>query len=403
MPSGILRASIALLLSLSLTGCIAPHPDRAKRLKAKQEAEAAQKSGAAAPSTTSTTGNTTPQPSSNADSAIPFLFPNPGPFKLVTDKDGNELWQARGDLGKFGGSLNLGAFGDGPKTFNTWDASDVESHGIGLVQNASLVDIDPWTGKATPKLCKSVEVSDEGRVVTFILRKGLKWSDGHPLTADDVVFTYGTLIKDGWGEGSSRDTMCSAEGFPEIVKVDDLTVKFVYKTPFSPLLLNLNAIVVGPKHILEPATQKGKDAFHPFWNVNADPKTFVGSGPFIVSKYIPGQRVEFRRNPHYAMVDAQGRRLPYLDKITISIVKEQPQEILKFLGKEIDLLDVRSVRGMDAAHLRSKEKQIDFSLFSLGPDDGTVFLMFNMCQRNRPKDGKPVSYTHLTLPTKRIV
>lgn len=390
MQKGILRASVALLMSLSLTGCIAPHPDRAKRLKAKQEAEAAQKAASADQKEQAAVKGTAPtSPANTAESSIPFLFPNPGPFKLVTNKDGEELWQARGDVGEFGGTLNLGAFGDGPKTFNTWDASDVESHGIGMVQNDSLVDIDPWTGKATPKLCKTVDVSDQGRVITFVLRKGLKWSDGHPLTADDVVFTFDTIVRNNWGEGSSRDTMCTPDDFPQIVKVDDLTVKFVYKKPFSPLLLNLNAIIVGPKHVLEPITKKGKNAFRPFWNVNADPKTFVGSGPFIVSKYIPGQRVEFKRNPHYAMVDAKGRRLPYLDKMTISIVREQPQEILKFLGKEIDLLDVRSVRGMDAALLRSKEKENNFTLYSLGPDDGTVYLMLNMCQRNRPKDGKP--------------
>lgn len=383
MQKGILQTSVAFLLSLSLTGCIAPHPDRAKRLKAKQEAEAAKKELAASQGTTPTSPSNTPE------SSIPFLFPNPGPFKLITNKDGEELWQARGEVGEFGGTLNLGAFGDGPKTFNTWDASDVESHGIGMVQNDSLVDIDPWTGKATPKLCKTVETSDAGKTVTFVLRKGLKWSDGHPLTADDVVFTFDTIVKNNWGEGSNKDTVCTTDDFPQIIKVDDLTVKFVYKKPFSPLLLNLNAVIVGPKHILEPVTKKGKNAFRPFWSVNADPKTFVGSGPFIISRYVPGQRVEFRRNPHYAMVDAKGRRLPYLDKITISIVKEQPQEILKFLGKEIDLLDVKSVRGMDAGNLRSKEKTNNFSLYSLGPDDGTVFLMFNMCQRNRPKDGKP--------------
>ncbi|MBK7839386.1 MAG: hypothetical protein IPJ49_17295 [Candidatus Obscuribacter sp.] len=71
---------------------------------------------------------------STQDEAVKFLFDNPGPYKLVTDKDGNELWQARGETGKFGGTLKLISFGAGPKTFNAWDASDVDSHGIGMIQ-----------------------------------------------------------------------------------------------------------------------------------------------------------------------------------------------------------------------------------------------------------------------------
>lgn len=325
---------------------------------------------------------------SEQDQSVKFLFANPGPFKLVTDKDGNELWQARGETGKFGGSLKLISFGAGPKTFNAWDASDVESHGIGMIQNDSLVDIDPWTGRPIPKLCKSVDVSKDGKVVTFVLRKGLKWSDGKPITADDVVFTFGTIIKDGFGEGSNKDTISVPEDYPTIKKLDELTTQFIFKKPFSPLLPNINACMLAPKHIFEPVVKKGHDAFRPFWNVNANLKGMVGSGPFILSEYVPGQRVEFKRNPYYHMVDKEGRRLPYLDKIVIAIVPDQGTMVMKFEGGEVDLLDVREVRGMDAARLRKQESEGNFTLRSLGPDDGTVFLMFNMAQRKNPATGK---------------
>ena len=326
--------------------------------------------------------------SNEGESKTRVLFADPGARKLVTDKDGNELWQARGDVGKFGGALRLAEFGAGPQTFNAWDAHDNTSHGIALVQFDSLVDYDPWTGKPIPKLAKSFAVSKDGRVVTFVLRKGLKWSDGAPLNADDVVFTFGKIIKDNYGISGARDTLCVGDDYPEVKKVDDLTVAFKFKNPFSPFLYNLNSATVAPKHILDPITRGTKEEFHKFWDINTDPKTLVGSGPFILDRYVIGQRYELKRNPNYSMVDSKGQRLPYLDKMSIEIVPEANTEIMKFLGGEIDLLDVKSVRGQDASMLKQKEKQLNFVLYNLGPDDGTYFLLLNLNGRKNPKTGK---------------
>lgn len=367
----LLPAALSILCSLSLAGCIAPAVKPPESEKPVVEAPADDTAGSA-----------------SGRSAKGFLFPDPGPFKLVTDKDGNELWQARGDLGDYGGTLKLVTFGTGPKTFNGWDASDVESHGIGMLQDDSLVDIDPWTGKPIPKLAKSFSLSPDCRTITFVLRKGLKWSDGQPLNADDIVFTFDKIIKEGFGEGSNKDSISVPGDYPVITKKDDLTVEFKFKKPFSPFLSNLNAIMIAPKHAMIDAVKKGQDYFHTFWNVNADPRKFVGCGPFIISSYVAGQRVEFKRNPNYHMIDKEGRRLPYLNGITIGIVPDQRTVLLKFLGNEVDLLDVKAIRGSDAYQMKSKAKRDNFTLRSLGSDDGTVFLAFNMCRRKNPKTGK---------------
>jgi peptide/nickel transport system substrate-binding protein len=109
----------------------------------------------------------------------------------------------------------------------------------------------------------------------------------------------------------------------------------------------------------------------------------------IVERYVAGQRLEFKRNPNYSFIDKEGRQLPYLDKMVIGIVPDQNTMIIKFLGDEIDLLDNRSVRGIDAALLKQREISGNFTMYNLGPDDGTMFLMFNLCQRKDPKTGKP--------------
>jgi len=376
----LIAALTCLVASSLLTACIAPRKAATNRVGIPTSSLA---TDPADPNSPTPVESSAQQPSGK----LTFLFPNPGPAKLVV-KDGVEYWQSRGEVGQFGGSLKLGSFGGGPKTFNPWEASDVESHGIGMLQFDSLVDFDPWTGKAIPKLAKSFTVSPDGRTIDFVMRKGLKWSDGHPLTADDAVFTYGNLIKNGFGETSSRDTISTPGDYPDVVKVGDDTVSFRFKKPFSPFLANLNAVMVAPKHIFEPMTKGSKADFHNFWNINSDPTTFVASGAMIVERYIPGQRLEFKRNPNYSFIDKEGRQLPYLDKMVIGIVPDQNTMIIKFLGEEIDLLDTRSVRGIDAALMKQRESSGNFTMYNLGPDDGTMFLMFNLCQRKDPKTGK---------------
>lgn len=143
----VLWAASSLFLSLSLSGCIMPPPKPGSKISdvlKVAELKESSKNSQESPQSQSK------EPSKSDDKPAPGLSElpaDPGPFKLIVDKEGRELWQARGELGKFGGTLRLSSFGDGPKTFNAWDASDVESHGIGLLQLNSLLDIVPLTGK----------------------------------------------------------------------------------------------------------------------------------------------------------------------------------------------------------------------------------------------------------------
>lgn len=359
--------SILLLVALTTTGCVR---------SAKQ--------------TTTTTTSTTP---STAPSGMVTTFPNPGPFKVVEVKqnDGTtiEFLQSRGEVGKFGGTMRLSTFGGDPKTFNPWVASDVESGGIGYLLFERLIDTDVWTGKPYPRLAKSIEVSPDHKTYTITLRRGLQWSDGHPMTADDVVYTFGTLVAQGYGNQSLRDTLSVYGKYPKVEKVDDLTVRFTTAVPFAPFLNSLTNVPVAPKHAVNAFLSSHKrEDFYGFWGKNSNPSTMVCSGRFKLDRYVPSQRLEFVRNDKYSMVDAQGQRLPYLDKFILMIVPDQNTMLLKFLAEEVDFLDIRSVRGADAAKLKQQEKQRNFSMYSLGPDDGTMFFMVNMCRRKNPKTGK---------------
>ncbi|MBX9877716.1 MAG: ABC transporter substrate-binding protein [Candidatus Obscuribacterales bacterium] len=326
--------------------------------------------------------------SSSKSLALESKYPDPGPFKLVTNSDGEELWQSRGETGKRGGTFTVSTFGSGPKTFNPWAAADVESDGIGYLMFEHLVDTDAWTGKPYGRLAKSIEISPDKKDYVITLRKGLTWSDGKPITADDVVFTMNTLIGKGFGNSSRRDVLSVYGKFPTTTKVDDLTVKIHTDVPFVPFLNSLSGVPIGPKHIVEPITKKNMKEFQSFWDVNCDPKTLVTSGRFKLLRYVPGQRAEFLRNEKYGMVDKEGTRLPYLDKFVYAIVPDQNTQILKFYAGELDLLDIRSVKGPDAALMKQREKTGNFTMHGLGPDDGTMFIMFNMNRRKDPESGK---------------
>jgi peptide/nickel transport system substrate-binding protein len=88
------------------------------------------------------------------------------------------------------------------------------------------------------------------------------------------------------------------------------------------------------------------------------------------------------------MVDKLNRRLPYLNKFVVLIVPDQNTQLLKFYAGDTDLLDIRAVRGGDAALVKQREKSGNFTMYNLGPDDGTIFLMFNLCRRKNSKTGK---------------
>lgn len=314
------------------------------------------------------------------------------PFKLVEINDPKyglqEVWQSRGEPGKYGGTLTMSTFGSGPKTFNCWAAADALSSGIaGELLYDSLIDTDVYTGETYPRLAKSIEIGPDKKTYTVKLRKGLRWSDGQPITADDVIFSVNTIVAKGFGNPSARDVLSAYDKFPTVEKIDDLTVRFHTQITFAPFLHGLSNIAIAPKHILEPVTKKPIAQFGEFWNINCKPETLVTSGPFRLSRYVPGQRVEFVRSDTYSWVDKENRKLPYLDKVVVAIVPDQNTEILKFYGHEIDMLDVNSVKGLDAALMKQREKSGNFTMYNLGPDDGKAFLMFNLNRRKTP-DGK---------------
>jgi len=305
-----------------------------------------------------------------------IISKSPGEYKTV-EINGVEYKQTKRDVGKYGGSIYVSEIGEGPKTFNPWDAKDNTSSSLAELMFDGLTTTDAYTGKVIPQLAKSIEVDKTGTVYTVKLRKGLKWSDGKPITADDAVFTWNDIVFAGFGNTSIRDNILIDGQTPIVEAVDPLTIKFTTPKPFAPFLRQLST-PIAPKHVFQPIVAKGKGAFSSFWGVTTNPKKFVTSGKFKLSEYVPAQRVKFVRNPDYYMIDKKGNKLPYLDNYVVYIVGDQNNEVLKFEAQEIDVL---SVGGSNVARFKQLEKHSNYKMYNLGPATGTMFLSFNLNTR----------------------
>ena len=296
--------------------------------------------------------------------------------------NGIEYLQSQAPVGKFGGTLVSSTIGEGPKTFNPFNCKDNTSSIMSGIMYDGLLTTNPITGDVAPKLAKAYSISPDGKVYTIYLRKGAKWSDGKPITADDVVFTWNNIIFAGYGDTSTRDSLVIDGKLPSVRKYGDYIVVFAITRPYAPFLRMLST-PIAPKHIFAPAVKKGKEYFDSFLSTTAKPKDFVVSGAFKLKEYVPAQRVVFERNPNYYEINSKNEKLPYLDKLVYLIVGDLNNEVLKFEAKELDVI---SLQGSKVARYKAMEPKSDFKLYNLGPDTGTMYLSLNLNTRKDSKD-----------------
>lgn len=310
--------------------------------------------------------------------AVKINQPYSNPYTKTID--GVDYMVSTLPCGKFGGKFVTSTIGEGPKTFNPFTSTDATSSSMADMMYDGLFTSNPMTGKVVPKLAKLVEM--KGNRYIIHLRKGIKWSDGVPITADDVIFTWKDIIFAGLGNTSTRDSMIIDGEIPTIKKIDDYTVEFSIKKQFAPFLRMLS-VSIAPKHYFTKQKNWQKN-FDRFLSTNINPDTIVTSGAYRLKEYVPAQRVVFERNPNYYEINKNGQKLPYLDKIVYLIVGDLNNQILKFEAKELDEI---SLRGGDVARYKAKEYDSDYTIYNLGPDTGTMFVAINLNRRFSQQNG----------------
>ena len=295
------------------------------------------------------------------------------------------------EIGEHGGTLTFATISE-PLTFNLALANDASSSGVLGYLFEGLTDISWLTGEPQPNLAEAWDVSADGLTWTFYLRDDVVWHDGEPFTAADVEFSFNQIIYNEDIPTSDRAAFTFRlldnngewqEAPMTVTAIDDYTVRCVLPVSFAPFLRSMSQSIF-PQHILQPYIDEG--TFAAVWDIDTDPSEIVGTGPFVISGYTPGERIEFERFDEYWMTDAEGNRLPYLDRVIQIIVPDLEAELEAFLNGEADL---HGVLGAEYAQLEPLQEEQDFTIHRRGPTFGSTFLTFNMNRGTNPDSGDP--------------
>lgn len=294
-------------------------------------------------------------------------------------KPGEELARAADVSGQYGGHLTIGQRSE-PKTLNPVTATDAVSREVIGRLMADLIEINRSTQQTEPALAKSWKISPDGRMFTLQLRKGVRFSDGHPFDADDVVFSF-IVYMDEAVDSPQRDLLI-IDGKPiAVTKVDPYTVRFVLPRPYAAAERLFDGLAMLPKHLLEKPYREGH--FAQMWSLNAQPSEMAGLGPFRLKQYIPGQRIVLERNPYYWKVDGANQRLPYLDELAFLFVGTEDAQVMRFEAGETDIVSRLSSENYNL--LARENSGVGSQLADMGPSLEYNFLLFNQNDLNGKK------------------
>lgn len=269
-----------------------------------------------------------------------------------------------------------------PDTFNYILTAGNSSAFLNLIYEG-LTSENGITAEIEPALAKSWEMSEDKLKIVFTLREGLKWSDGAPLTADDVVFTYNDIFFNEAIPTDYRDILRIGEQglLPSVRKLDDRRVEFTTPEPFAPFLRYAGGIAIMPKHALiesiKTKDSQGNPLFFNKWGTDTNPAEIVGNGPFMLESYTTGQQVALTRNPYYWKKDDQGNQQPYIQKFIWAIVESTDTQLLQFRSGSLDTLDISPEYF---ALLKQQQDQGNYQIYIGGPTLSTTFLTFNLNQ-----------------------
>ena len=291
---------------------------------------------------------------------------------------------AKGDPGQPGGRFMIGTSAS-PRTFNPLFAFDNASDGIVRLLFAPMVRLDAATQQPGPGLAESWSVAPDQKTWTFKLRQGAHWSDGHPFTAEDVLFTWNDIMYNREFNPGTYDLFRIGGQSFAVTKVDDATVQVVTPEPFAPFLEYFGTVPILPKHVLQTAV--AAKVFHAAYSVNSKPGRIVGCGPYRLKEFRLGKATLLERNPEYWVADRQGHRLPWFDEVMFTVGGSAASEPAWFLGGKSDVCD--TVRAQQYAQFKQASASGRFQLLDLGVGGERDFLWFNQ-NTGTNAQGKPI-------------
>jgi peptide/nickel transport system substrate-binding protein len=276
-----------------------------------------------------------------------------------------------GETGRSGGQLVVALRAE-PRTLNPVVAVDNPSREVVRQTIGDLIHINRDTQQTEPALAQRWTVSPDGRRYTLILRRGIRFSDGDPFDADDVLFSLEVYL-DPKVASTNRDLLI-IEGEPIAVrKLDQYSIEVTLAKPYAAAERLFDSIAILPRHLLEAAYKEGR--FTEAWGLTASAATMAGLGPFRFREHLPGQRIVLERNPHYWKVDRAGVQLPYLDRLVFLLVANEDAQAVRFQSGEADVVTRLNAANYDVL---ARARTRDYELFDVGASLEYTFLFFNL-------------------------
>jgi peptide/nickel transport system substrate-binding protein len=228
-----------------------------------------------------------------------------------------------------GGQIVVGISQE-PQNFNPIMPTIESQRGVHMCIFDSLWRIDA-KGRYLPNLASEIParanggLSRDGTLFTVRLRKGVTWHDGRPFTAQDVVFTWQTLM-------NPKVSAFSTVGFDQIASMsaaDDLTLKIKMKQAYAPIFVVLADMFIVPEHVLSKSADINKDEFNT--------RRPVGTGPFKFVEWAAGDHITLEANPAY---HGPG---PFLDRLIFKYIPDLTVLFTQFKTGEIDVTGIQGI------------------------------------------------------------
>ncbi|HET9913969.1 MAG TPA: ABC transporter substrate-binding protein [Anaerolineales bacterium] len=262
-------------------------------------------------------------------------------------------------IGKYGGVWHRGFLG--PSDYNNY---------VRVVYDG-LVRFSPDGSKVEPRLIESWEPSDDFTTWTIHMRKGAKWSDGEPFTADDIMFWYEDVLLNTDLTPKVAKWMQNKDGTTAVVaKVDDYTVTWTYTNPNTTLMMELANQDGGDKSYAVFLPAHYLKQFHAKYADQAELDKMVAEAEFktwaelfatrknpaenpdrpVMAAWQPATRVSddtlvLKRNPYFVGVDSEGNQLPYIDEIQFKFFQDTQALNLAAIAGELDMQERHMIMG----------------------------------------------------------
>ncbi len=247
-----------------------------------------------------------------------------------------------------------------------------------------ILRVGPDGFSVVPNIAKNWSFSEGGKVLTIYLRDGMKWSDGQPFTADDIMFWYEDVLLNDELMPTKPVEWSPGGKLMKLEKISKYAVKATFAVPYPTAILHLahSAGVAGrfflPKHylkqfhpkytpmdkLLELAKKDGLDTWYKLFQKYGD--YYGGSGiriapgaPTLQTFYVEKKGLDFvvlKRNPYYWKVDTAGNQLPYIDEIFVSDIRNKEVANMKIAAGEVDLAEINTIMEDYPFYMENREK-----------------------------------------------